>query len=71
MESILWACNLLALVYLCFWAIRQDKTQQAEQAQQVQQAQRSQSKPKSPFGSKRRNSTAEKTSEFSPASIQE
>lgn len=65
MESILWACNLLALVYLCFWAIRQDKAQQAEQAQ------RSQSKPKSPFGSKRRNSTAEKTSEFSPASIQE
>lgn len=25
MESILWACNLVALVMLCFWAIRQDK----------------------------------------------
>lgn len=25
MESILWAINLVALVYLCFWAIRQDK----------------------------------------------
>lgn len=25
MESILWACNLVALVMLCFWAIRQDE----------------------------------------------
>ena len=24
METILWACNLLAVVYLCFWALRQD-----------------------------------------------
>jgi hypothetical protein len=30
MESILWACDLLALVYLCFWAIRQDKEKQAQ-----------------------------------------
>jgi hypothetical protein len=62
MESILWACNLLALVYLCFWAIRQDK---------AQQAQRPQSKPKSKFGSRLRNNAAEKAPEFSPASLQE
>jgi hypothetical protein len=24
MESLLWACNLLAVVYLCFWALRED-----------------------------------------------
>lgn len=24
MESILWALNLLAVVYLCIWALRQD-----------------------------------------------
>jgi hypothetical protein len=24
METILWACNLLAVVYLCFWALAQD-----------------------------------------------
>lgn len=24
MESVLWACNLLAVVFLCFWALRQD-----------------------------------------------
>lgn len=24
METILWACNLLAVVYLCFWALRED-----------------------------------------------
>lgn len=24
METILWACNLLAVVYLCFWALGQD-----------------------------------------------
>jgi len=24
MESVLWACNLLAVVYLCFWALSQD-----------------------------------------------
>ena len=24
MESGLWALNLLAVVYLCFWALRQD-----------------------------------------------
>lgn len=29
MESILWACNLLALVYLCYWAVRQDKANQS------------------------------------------
>lgn len=28
MESALWMINLLALVYLCFWAIRQDKSDQ-------------------------------------------
>lgn len=28
MESVLWAINLLALAYLCFWAIRQDKIEQ-------------------------------------------
>jgi hypothetical protein len=25
MESILWALDLLAVVYLCFWALREDK----------------------------------------------
>lgn len=25
MESILWACNLVALLLLCRWAIRADK----------------------------------------------
>lgn len=25
MESLLWAVDLLALVYLCFWALRKDK----------------------------------------------
>lgn len=25
MESILWACDLVALVMLCLWAIRQDR----------------------------------------------
>lgn len=25
MESLLWALDLLALVVLCFWAIRKDK----------------------------------------------
>jgi hypothetical protein len=24
METILWAVNLLAVVWLCFWALRQD-----------------------------------------------
>ncbi len=24
MESALWACNLVAVVYLCFWAIKED-----------------------------------------------
>ena len=24
MESFLWACNLSAVVYLCFWAITED-----------------------------------------------
>lgn len=24
METILWALNLLAVVYLCFWALRED-----------------------------------------------
>ena len=24
MESVLWAINLLAVVYLCFWALKQD-----------------------------------------------
>ncbi|MCU6434135.1 hypothetical protein LPB67_10180 [Undibacterium sp. Jales W-56] len=36
MESALWSINLLALVYLCFWAIRQDKAEQ--EADQVDQA---------------------------------
>ncbi|MET3118370.1 hypothetical protein AAKU64_002602 [Undibacterium sp. GrIS 1.8] len=36
MESALWAMNLVAVVYLCFWAIRQDKQEQArEQAEQA------------------------------------
>ena len=29
-ESILWSINLVALVYLCFWAIRQDKKDQQD-----------------------------------------
>lgn len=32
MESILWACDLVALVMLCFWAIRQDKAGQRKPA---------------------------------------
>ncbi len=24
MESILWACNLAAVVFLCFWVIKED-----------------------------------------------
>lgn len=30
MESALWSINLVALVYLCFWGIRQDKSEQNE-----------------------------------------
>lgn len=30
MESLLWAINLIVVVYVCFWAIRQDKLEQAE-----------------------------------------
>ena len=30
MESLLWAINLAVVVYVCFWAIRQDKLEQAE-----------------------------------------
>ncbi|MFZ6843210.1 hypothetical protein [Undibacterium sp. RuTC16W] len=33
MESALWSINLLALVYLCFWAIRQDNAEQEAQAE--------------------------------------
>lgn len=25
METILWALDLLAVVYLCFWALREDR----------------------------------------------
>lgn len=25
MESVLWVLDLLAVVYLCFWALKQDK----------------------------------------------
>lgn len=35
MESALWSINLLALVYLCFWAIRQDNAEQEAQAEQA------------------------------------
>lgn len=28
METILWAIDLVALVGLCFWALRQDKLEQ-------------------------------------------
>lgn len=28
MESILWACDLVALVLLCYWAVRQDRAHQ-------------------------------------------
>lgn len=24
MESLLWACNLIGVAYLCFWALRED-----------------------------------------------
>ena len=24
METVIWALNLLAVVYLCFWALKQD-----------------------------------------------
>lgn len=28
MESLLWAADLLGVLYLCFWALREDKKQQ-------------------------------------------
>jgi len=28
METILWAANLVAVIYLCLWALRQDKADQ-------------------------------------------
>ena len=34
METVLWATDLLALVYLCFWAIRQDMQDQSKDAGQ-------------------------------------
>lgn len=30
MESLLWACNLIAVVYLCFWAIKEDTKDNAQ-----------------------------------------
>ena len=30
MESLLWMIDLLALVYLCFWAMQQDKRDQTD-----------------------------------------
>ena len=32
METVLWAMDLLATVYLCFWAIRQDKQDPSQSA---------------------------------------
>ncbi|MGX4641061.1 hypothetical protein [Massilia sp. SYSU DXS3249] len=39
MESILWACNLLAVVYLCRWALRADvaETKAEEQRKKMGQ----------------------------------
>ncbi len=28
MESFLWACNLVAVVYLCYWAIKEDNKEE-------------------------------------------
>jgi len=28
MESLLWALDLVAVVYLCFWALREDRAQE-------------------------------------------
>lgn len=33
MESVLWVIDLLAVVYLCFWALRQDKLDQENSTQ--------------------------------------
>jgi hypothetical protein len=33
MESALWATDLLVLVYLCFWAIRQDNVKSNSQSE--------------------------------------
>jgi len=30
MESILWAVDLVAVAYLCFWALREDKKAASE-----------------------------------------
>ncbi len=30
MESLLWAIDLCAVVYLCFWAVRKDKLKAKE-----------------------------------------
>lgn len=30
MESLLWALNLMAVVYLCFWAVGKDKLKAKE-----------------------------------------
>lgn len=34
MESLLWALDLLAVVYLCFWALREDNALRREAARQ-------------------------------------
>ena len=39
MESFLWACNLCAVVYLCLWAIREDKRQIEEEREEKEQEQ--------------------------------
>ena len=30
MESLLWALDLVAVVYLCFWALREDRAQEGK-----------------------------------------
>lgn len=35
-ESVLWAINLVALVFLCFWAIRQEKLEQLNQSSETE-----------------------------------
>lgn len=33
MESALWAINLVVLVFVCFWAIRQDKAENSHETE--------------------------------------
>lgn len=40
MESFLWACNLMAVVFLCFWAIKEDEKDPDEKQKDKNRKQR-------------------------------